>query len=42
MAAIFVLMAREPGTRVQLYWTGGMTAAPAALGYAWQRARAKA
>jgi hypothetical protein len=39
MAAIFVLMAREPGTRVQLYWTGGMTAA---LGYAWQRARANA
>ncbi|MFE7171541.1 amino acid permease [Streptomyces sp. NPDC057616] len=42
MAAIFVLMAREPGTRVQLYGTGGMTAALAAIGYAWQRARAKA
>ncbi|CAM5382799.1 MULTISPECIES: amino acid permease [Streptomyces] len=40
MAAIFVLMAREPGTRVQLYSTGGMTLALAAVGYAWQRARA--
>ncbi|MFI7399306.1 amino acid permease [Streptomyces sp. NPDC049541] len=39
MAAIFVLMAREPGTRVQLYSTGGMTAVLAAVGYAWQRAR---
>ncbi|RPF33507.1 amino acid permease [Streptomyces sp. TLI_185] len=39
MAAIFVLMAREPGTRVQLYYTGGMTAVLAAVGYAWQRAR---
>ncbi|MGY6018311.1 amino acid permease [Streptomyces spinosirectus] len=42
MAAIFVLMAREPGTRVQLYGTGGMTAALAAVGYAWQRAKARA
>ncbi|WP_405872736.1 amino acid permease [Streptomyces sp. NBC_00005] len=41
MAAIFVLMAREPGTRVQLYWTGGMTAVLAAVGYAWQKARAE-
>ncbi|MER6009812.1 amino acid permease [Streptomyces bluensis] len=41
MAAIFVLMAREPGTRVQLYATGGMTLVLAALGYARQRARAK-
>ncbi|ALO93806.1 amino acid permease [Streptomyces olivaceoviridis] len=40
MAAIFVLMAREPDTRVQLYSTGGMTLALAAVGYAWQRARA--
>ncbi|MGW2778418.1 amino acid permease [Streptomyces olivaceoviridis] len=40
MAAIFVLMAREPDTRVQLYSTGGMTLALAAAGYAWQRARA--
>ncbi|MCD9872334.1 amino acid permease [Streptomyces guryensis] len=39
MAAIFVLMAREPGTRVQLYYTGGMTAVLAAVGYARQRAR---
>ncbi|MEV6592435.1 amino acid permease [Streptomyces acidicola] len=41
MVAIFVLMAREPGTRVQLYATGGMTLVLAALGYARQRARAK-
>ncbi|MFF9620252.1 amino acid permease [Streptomyces griseosporeus] len=39
MAAVFVLMAREPDTRVQLYSTGGMTLALAAAGYAWQRAR---
>ncbi|MET9380434.1 amino acid permease [Streptomyces sp. NPDC002928] len=41
MAAIFVLMAREPDTRVQLYSTGGMTLVLAAVGYAWQRARAR-
>lgn len=41
MAAVFVLMAREPGTRVQLYSTGGMTLALAAVGYARQRARAR-
>ncbi|WP_030986734.1 amino acid permease [Streptomyces sp. NRRL WC-3744] len=41
MAAIFVLMAREPDTRIQLYSTGGMTLALAAVGYAWQRARAR-
>lgn len=41
MAAIFVLMAREPGTRVQLYSTGGMTLLLAAAGYARQRLRAK-
>lgn len=41
MAAIFVLMAREPETRVQLYSTGAMTVVLAAVGYAWQRARAK-
>ncbi|MFF8590557.1 amino acid permease [Streptomyces sp. NPDC015220] len=40
MAAVFVLMAREPGTRVQLYSTGGMTLFLAAAGYAWQRTRA--
>ncbi|MFF2380821.1 amino acid permease [Streptomyces sp. NPDC058108] len=41
MAAIFVLMAREPGTRVQLYSTGGMTLLLAAAGYARQRLRAQ-
>ncbi|MEU6093527.1 amino acid permease [Streptomyces sp. NPDC047079] len=41
MAAIFVLMARQPDTRVQLYSTGGMTLLLAAVGYAWQRARAR-
>ncbi|MGW5661143.1 amino acid permease [Streptomyces sp. NPDC003758] len=41
MAAIFVLMARQPDTRVQLYSTGGMTLFLAAVGYAWQRARAE-
>ncbi|MET8075558.1 amino acid permease [Streptomyces sp. NPDC005303] len=41
MAAILVLMAREPATRVQLYWTGGMTLVLAGAGYAWQRARAE-
>ncbi|MEV6613835.1 amino acid permease [Streptomyces sp. NPDC051051] len=40
MATIFVLMAREPGTRVQLYSTGAMTAVLALTGYARQRARA--
>ncbi|MFJ2001424.1 amino acid permease [Streptomyces chartreusis] len=42
MAAIFVLMAREPDTRVQLYSTGVMTVLLAAVGYAWQRRRASA
>ncbi|MFJ3338982.1 amino acid permease [Streptomyces sp. NPDC086766] len=42
MAAIFVLMARQPDTRVQLYSTGVMTLVLAAIGYAWQRARARA
>ncbi|AWW39564.1 MULTISPECIES: amino acid permease [Streptomyces] len=41
MVAIFVLMAREPDTRVQLYSTGAMTLVLAAIGYAWQRARAR-
>ncbi|MFJ7073313.1 amino acid permease [Streptomyces sp. NPDC098781] len=41
MAAIFVLMAREPDTRVQLYSTGGMTVFLALVGYAWQRTRAR-
>ncbi|MDQ1070534.1 amino acid permease [Streptomyces canus] len=42
MAAILVLMAREPGTRVQLYWTGGMTLVLAGAGYARQKARTEA
>ncbi|WP_428934576.1 amino acid permease [Streptomyces sp. ACT015] len=37
MAAVFFLMAREPGTRVQLGATGAMTAVLAAAGYARQR-----
>ncbi|MFF6977581.1 amino acid permease [Streptomyces sp. NPDC008343] len=41
MVAIFVLMAREPDTRVQLYSTGGMTLFLAVVGYAWQKVRAK-
>ncbi|MFC3577591.1 amino acid permease [Streptomyces yaanensis] len=41
MAAIFVLMARQPDTRVQLYSTGGMSLFLAGVGYAWQRARAR-
>ncbi|MGW1722920.1 amino acid permease [Streptomyces sp. NPDC002306] len=41
MTTVFVLMAREPGTRVQLYSTGGMTLVLAAVGYARQRARAR-
>ncbi|MFI5820954.1 amino acid permease [Streptomyces rishiriensis] len=39
MAAILVLMAREPGTRVQLYWSGGMTAFLALVGLVRQRRR---
>ncbi|MGW1492778.1 amino acid permease [Streptomyces sp. NPDC002402] len=40
MVAIFVLMAREPDTRTQLYYTGGLTVALAAVGYVRQvRAR---
>ncbi|WP_030858088.1 amino acid permease [Streptomyces sp. NRRL S-37] len=41
MAAVFVLMAREPDTRVQLCSTGAMTLLLAAGGYAWQRTRAR-
>ncbi|MFC5203404.1 amino acid permease [Streptomyces sp. NPDC048448] len=41
MAAIFVLMAREPDTRVQLYSTGGMTLLLAAAGYTRQRMRTR-
>ncbi|MGW2957977.1 amino acid permease [Streptomyces sp. NPDC001220] len=42
MTAVFVLMAREADTRVQLYYTGGMTAVLAAVGYVRQRRRAGA
>ncbi|MDT0465516.1 amino acid permease [Streptomyces gibsoniae] len=41
MTAIFVLMARQSDTRVQLYSTGAMTLFLAVLGYARQRARAR-
>ncbi|WP_330236426.1 amino acid permease [Streptomyces sp. NBC_00566] len=41
MVVILVLMAEQPGTRVQLYSTGGLTLALAAAGYVWQRARAR-
>ncbi|MFE9449352.1 amino acid permease [Streptomyces sp. NPDC006739] len=41
MATIFVLMARQPDTRVQLYSTGGMTLFLAAVGYGRQRLRAR-
>ncbi|MCW7945283.1 amino acid transporter [Streptomyces hygroscopicus] len=40
MATIFVLMARQPDTRVQLYSTGGMTLFLAVVGYVRQRKRA--
>ncbi|MFF4542982.1 amino acid permease [Streptomyces sp. NPDC001406] len=42
MVAIFVLTAREPDTRVQLYSTGGMTLVLAVVGYVWQKVRARA
>ncbi|MFE1904645.1 amino acid permease [Streptomyces gardneri] len=42
MAAIFVLMAREEGTRVQLYWTGGLTLLLAAVGFVRQKSARKA
>ncbi|CAM5441107.1 amino acid permease [Streptomyces tanashiensis] len=38
MAAIFFLMAREEGTRVQLYWTGGLTLLLAVVGFVRQKA----
>ncbi|MFB6957990.1 amino acid permease [Streptomyces sp. NPDC056309] len=41
MAAVFVLMAGESGTRVQLYSTGAMTLFLAATGYIRQRGRAR-
>ena len=42
MAAIFILMAREPGTRVQLYSTGVMTVVLAGVGVVRQRQRGRA
>ncbi|MFH9404359.1 amino acid permease [Streptomyces sp. NPDC017638] len=42
MAAIFVLMWREPDTRTQLYSSGGMALFLAAVGYVWQRLRVRA
>ncbi|PRH76799.1 amino acid transporter [Streptomyces solincola] len=41
MAAVFVLMAREPDTRVQLLSTGGLTLFLAAAGFARQRHAAR-
>ncbi|MFD8570557.1 amino acid permease [Streptomyces sp. NPDC057694] len=37
MAVVFVLMAREEGTREQLYYAGGLTVILAAVGYARQK-----
>ncbi|MFJ8696799.1 amino acid permease [Streptomyces roseolilacinus] len=37
IAVVFVLMARDEGTREQLYYTGGLVVVLAALGYAHQR-----
>ncbi|MFG3283975.1 amino acid permease [Streptomyces sp. NPDC048111] len=42
MAVVFVLMAREDGTRVQLYYTGGLTLVLAIIGYVRQRTSAQA
>ncbi|MFI8421505.1 amino acid permease [Streptomyces sp. NPDC085479] len=42
MAAIFFLMAREEGTRVQLYATGALTLVLAAVGFGLQKARGAA
>lgn len=41
MAGIFVLMARQPDTRVQLYSTGAMTLVLAAADHTWQRVRTR-
>lgn len=37
MAAVFLLMAREPDTRVQLYYTGGLTLCLAVVGFVRQK-----
>ncbi|WP_079144454.1 amino acid permease [Streptomyces agglomeratus] len=39
MAAVFVLMAREEGTRLQLYWSGGLTLFLAVVGFVLQKVR---
>ncbi|MGX1883687.1 amino acid permease [Streptomyces sp. NPDC055287] len=39
MAAVFVLMAREEGTRLQLYWSGGLTLFLAVVGFVLQMVR---
>ncbi|MEU7277210.1 amino acid permease [Streptomyces sp. NPDC045431] len=41
MAAVFVLMARDEGTREQLYFTGGLTLTLAVIGYILQMTRAE-
>ncbi|MFI7384747.1 amino acid permease [Streptomyces sp. NPDC049813] len=41
MAVVFVLMAREEGTREQLYYAGGLTVILAVVGYARQRLAAR-
>ncbi|MFJ7126551.1 amino acid permease [Streptomyces sp. NPDC098101] len=41
MAVVFVLMAREEGTRVQLYWTGGLTLLLAGIGLVRQKSAGK-
>ncbi|MFD0368308.1 amino acid permease [Streptomyces sp. NPDC059071] len=42
MAAVFFLMAREEGTRIQLYSTGGLTLVLALVGFALQKSRGTA
>ncbi|WP_374109039.1 amino acid permease [Streptomyces sp. CC228A] len=42
IAVVFVLMARNPDTRLELYYTGGLVLLLSAGGYAHQRSRAKA
>ncbi|MGW7052703.1 amino acid permease [Streptomyces sp. NPDC054887] len=39
MAAVFVLMAREEETRLQLYWSGGLTLFLAVVGFVLQNVR---
>ncbi|MFE0100363.1 amino acid permease [Streptomyces sp. NPDC059009] len=37
MATVFVLMARQEDTRVQLYYAGGLTVILAVVGFVWQK-----